>query len=207
LNSDSSRTAGLEKYIKIKLNCKVMIIRNIDVSLGLVNGTIGTVKQVINDGFSGIPIKIKITVKKREFEIDRVKGKFEVFPGAFIYKNQFPIILVYGITIHKSQGMSLECCIADIGNNIFSCGQTYVALSRVTSLNGLHLINFDAANIKAQTSGIDEYNRLKQKYRPDLKLIDKNSQMHYKIRDLPGLNRPNITSSSANVVLKCNKSF
>jgi hypothetical protein len=78
--------------------------------------------------------------------------------------------------------MSLECCIVDIGNNI--CGQTYVALSRVTTLNGLHLINFDPANIKAQTSAIDEYNRLKKKYRPDLKLIDKNFQKHYKIRDL-----------------------
>lgn len=52
LNSDSSRTAGLEKNNKIKLNCKVMLIRNIDVTLGLVNGTISTVKQVIHDGFS-----------------------------------------------------------------------------------------------------------------------------------------------------------
>lgn len=99
-----------------------MIIRNIDVTLGLVNGAIGMVKQVIYDGFSGIPIKIKIAVKDKEFDIDRVKSKFEVFPGAFIYRNQFPITLAYGITIHKSQGMSLECCIADIGNNIFSCG-------------------------------------------------------------------------------------
>jgi len=62
LNSDSSRIAGLEKNIKTKLNCKIMLIRNIDVTLGLVNGTIGTVKQVIHDGFSGIAIKIKITV-------------------------------------------------------------------------------------------------------------------------------------------------
>lgn len=128
MNSDSSRTAELERNIKIKLNCKVMIIRNIDVTLGLVNGTIGTVKQVTHDGFSGIQIKIKITVRQREFEIDRVKGKLGVFPGAFIYRNQFPISLTYGITIHKSQGMSLECCIADIGNNIFSCDQTCVAL-------------------------------------------------------------------------------
>lgn len=125
---------------------------------------------------SGIPIKINITIKEREFEIDRVKGKFEGFPGAFIYRNQFPITLAYGITIHKSQGMSLECCIVDIGNNIFSCGQTYVALSRVTSLNDLHLINFDPANIKAQTSSINEYNRLKKQYRRDLKLIDENFQ-------------------------------
>jgi len=47
LNSDSSRTARLEKNIKIKLNCKVMIIRNIDVTLGLVNGAIGMVKHDI----------------------------------------------------------------------------------------------------------------------------------------------------------------
>jgi len=91
-----------------------MIIRNIDV-------TIDTVKQTkLHHELSGIPITIKITIKEIEFEIIRDRGKFEVFPGAFIYRKQFPKILSYGITVHKSQGMHI--CIVDIGNNIFPCG-------------------------------------------------------------------------------------
>lgn len=48
LDDDSSRTTGLQKYLNVKLNCKIMLQRNIDVSNGLVNGAIGTVKNIIN---------------------------------------------------------------------------------------------------------------------------------------------------------------
>ena len=51
---------------------------------------------------------------------------------------QMPLILSWAITIHKAQGLSIEKALIDIGNNIFECGQTYVALSRVKSLNGLY---------------------------------------------------------------------
>lgn len=52
-----------------------------------------------------------------------------------------------------------------------SCGQAYVALSRVTNLHGVHLINVDLKSIKAQASATTEYNRLRRKYRADLSEI------------------------------------
>ena len=62
-------------------------------------------------------------------------------------------MIAYSITIHKSQGLTLRNVVVDIGNSVFCCGQTYVALSRVTSLAGLNLINFDP-----RASGVRYYN-------------------------------------------------
>ena len=62
-----------------------------------------------------------------------------------IIKTQIPLIHAWAITIHKSQGMTLDYVVTDIGDNIFEYGQIYVVLSRVKSLDGLFLknINFD----------------------------------------------------------------
>jgi ATP-dependent DNA helicase PIF1 len=61
---------------------------------------------------------------------------------------QIPLIHAWAITIHKSQGATLDAAQIDIGNNIFECGQTYVALSRIKSLEGLYLIAFNPLKIK-----------------------------------------------------------
>jgi len=80
--------------------------------------------------------------------------KFQVMDRAYVIRKQFPLSLSYGITIYKSQGSSLQNAIMDIGNSVFSCDQIYVALSRVTSLDGLHLINFDSSSIFASEQAI-----------------------------------------------------
>jgi len=86
---------------------------------------------------------------------------------AYVTRKQFPLSLSYGITIHKSQGLSLQNAIMDIGNSIFNCGQVYVALRRITSLGGLHLVNYDPSSIIASEKAIIEYNRLRRIHKPE----------------------------------------
>ena len=61
------------------------------------------------------------------------------------------------MTIHKIQGSTLDCAAIDIGQTVFEYGQTYVALSRVRSLEGLYLLNFNASKIRANPKVVAFY--------------------------------------------------
>ena len=72
------------------------------------------------------------------FSVDNASGSIrEEAIGSF---SQFPLRLAWAITIHKSQGLTFERAILDV-NNIFASGQSYVALSRLTGLQGLVLLS------------------------------------------------------------------
>jgi hypothetical protein len=71
-----------------------------------------------------------------------------------------PLILAWALTIHKSQGATMDAAEIDVGSGIFECGQTYVALSRVKSLDGLYLTSFDAQKIRINKKVKDFYESL-----------------------------------------------
>jgi ATP-dependent DNA helicase PIF1 len=73
---------------------------------------------------------------------------------------QIPLIHAWAITIHKAQGVSLDLAQIDAGSNIFECGQTYVALSRIKSMEGLYLTAFDPQKIKVNKKVQDFYTNL-----------------------------------------------
>lgn len=185
IEDDASRSAGLSQKIVIKVGAKIMLRRNIDVTLGLVNGAIGLVKSVTRSNENNEVESINIDLGNYVVHsIERISVKFQVLDKAFIIRKQFPICLSYGVTVHKSQGLSLKNAVIDAGNTIFSVGQTYVALSRVTTLEGIHLINFDPHAVKANSKAIDEYNRLRSIYRKDLPLISNQVKRWTKVYDL-----------------------
>ena len=95
-----------------------------------------------------------------------------VMKNYYIYRTQFPLFLAYAVTIHKCQGLSLDCAIVDLSSKVFADGMAYVALSRVKSFAGLHLICFDSNSIKVNLGCIKEINRLRKLHRSDLPLID-----------------------------------
>jgi ATP-dependent DNA helicase PIF1 len=71
---------------------------------------------------------------------------------------QIPLCLAWALTIHKIQGATLSVAEMDIGQSIFEYGQTYVALSRIQSLDGLYLSAFHPQKIMANPKVVAFYN-------------------------------------------------
>jgi len=125
----------------------------IDVTLGLANGAIGTVSSVKYsiDQAAVVDIIVIKFGEGREHKLEKVRSKFQILDNAFVYRHQFPITSAYAITVDKSQGLTLRNVVTDAGNTVFTCGQSYAAMSRVTKLPGLH---FDPRGIKILSSAV-----------------------------------------------------
>ena len=133
-----------EKCLKLKIGTHVMCVVNINVcgELHIANGSQGIIVGFNEDN---LPY-VKFNNSKEPFLIDYYIWKSEVHKSIGV--SQIPLIYSWAITIHKAQGLTLENAIIDIGSNIFAHGQTYVALSRLKSLDGLYLTSFDYSKIK-----------------------------------------------------------
>ena len=102
------------------------------------------------------------------YQVPKVKSRFMVMNKIYVRRMQFPLILAFAVTIHKCQGLSLNCAIMDLSDQVFCAGMAYVALSRVKKLEKLHLVSFQPQVIKASPMSLQEINRLRQIYCPDL---------------------------------------
>ena len=130
-----------EKEIAIKIGAQVMCIVNMPCS-NICNGSQGVVTGFCD--ITGCP-RVKYN-NGCEIVMSRHIWLSDKIPGIGI--SQVPLILAWALTIHKSQGATMDTAEIDVGNNIFECGQTYVALSRVKNLEGLYLSSFDVSKIK-----------------------------------------------------------
>jgi len=127
-----------------------MLIRNL--GDGLVNGSIGTVQNIVVNEHN---VVTKLMIKFNDPEsgsllqdpnydnavgLPKLDQEF-LYNGRFIVRRQFPIVPAWSVSIHKSQGMTLDSVRVGIQKKIFSHGMIYVALSRVRTLDGLYLEN------------------------------------------------------------------
>ena len=143
-----------DESIRLKIGSQVMCIVNLDQDNGIINGSQG--KIIAFDTETNDPI-IKFFYKNIVRTISKhtwINDKYENYSIS-----QIPLILSWAITIHKSQGITLEYANIDIGSNIFECGQSYVALSRVKSLNGLYIRNLNVSKIRSNKKVIEYYKR------------------------------------------------
>ena len=120
--------------ISLTLNAQIMVIRNISVETHLVNGTRGV---IIGLNEKSVMIKdINNKIHTITYYTDNNKSN----------KNNIsfmPLKLAYAISIHKSQGSSIDCLELDLGDDIFVSGQAYTALSRATNLKNIKINNLE----------------------------------------------------------------
>jgi len=148
-------------FLKLKIGAQVMMIKNTYQKDGIINGSLGIVK-----GFSSkkqYPIvefanAKEITIGQEQWNIEKFdeEGNIAVLEASM---TQIPLILAWAMTIHKSQGLTLDKISCDL-SDIFSCGQAYVALSRARSLDGVFINSIDFNKINANEEAINFYRSL-----------------------------------------------
>jgi ATP-dependent DNA helicase PIF1 len=141
INGDfGGRAFPADEELELKLGAQVMFLRN-DSDQRWVNGSLGVVTRIAQT--------VWVEVDGEEHEVQPStweKYKYSYSPATKELKKdvvaeftQFPLRLAWGVTIHKSQGKTYERAVVDLGQRSFAPGQTYVALSRISALDGLYL--------------------------------------------------------------------
>jgi ATP-dependent DNA helicase PIF1 len=147
--------------MELKVGAQVMMLKNTYQKEGIINGSLGIIQDFAkktnypivkfnNGAILTIAPEIwaleKFDVEKRE-----IKTEAEM--------SQIPLLLAWAMTIHKSQGMTLDKVKCDL-SKVFADGQIYVALSRVKTLEGLHIDGIDFSRIRANPEIVEFYNQI-----------------------------------------------
>jgi len=137
LDADAPYSPSLELCV----GAQVMLLTNMNQEHGLVNGSRGIVT-----GYSpgGLPM-VRFLGFTDPVLVDR--AHWWLADHDMIGRSQIPLKVAYAITIHKSQGATLDSALIDVGSRTFEYGQAYVALSRCRSLEGLYIWSLDPTRI------------------------------------------------------------
>ncbi|NCP44937.1 MAG: helicase, partial [Flavobacteriales bacterium] len=174
----------VDEHLILKKGAQVMFIKN-DPSgqRKFFNGKIGTITNIDSDGIEVTSEGDDYPIEVEKYEWENVKYKLdeatnqieENVVGKFI---QYPLRLAWAITVHKSQGLTFTKAIIDVGN-AFASGQVYVALSRLTGLEGLVL----TSSINQQSLQLDEtitqFSRTKADERMLPQLLENEAQAYF----------------------------
>ena len=141
VEKDFTRILPADEELHLKAGAKIMMLAN-DSDKRWVNGDIGYVHE-LGDDFVRVQLRGSVydvqpyVWEQIRYEYNPLTQRLEKkVKGTF---TQYPLKLAWAITIHKSQGMTFDNVYLDMGRGAFATGQTYVALSRCRSLNGVHL--------------------------------------------------------------------
>ena len=145
----NDKTIILEDYnINLIKGLMIMITRNIDFEKGLINGTIGIIENLSYNSVSIIDNNMMKHTIYYHKDINENNGTYVKF---------MPIKLAYALSIHKSQGATLDAIEVDGSSYIFAPGQLYTALSRVRNLSSIKLINLEKTSFMCHNLVKDFY--------------------------------------------------
>jgi ATP-dependent DNA helicase PIF1 len=152
LESENLRTKRINPMVTLKVGTHVMCTQNVDETL--CNGSQGVVVRFEQ----GLPVVQwwNGTRLVRPYTIESEK-----VPGVAVL--HMPLMYAWAVTIHKAQGATLHSALIDVGTGIFEAGQTYTALSRLSSLDFLYLTSFDPNKIKTNPAVIAFYEKLAER--------------------------------------------
>ncbi len=146
--STNSNTAKLiekgclaDQELKLKIGARVILLKNLDIKNGLVNGSTGEIIKFLD---KSVLVEFDNGITK---EILPARWEWYNKDDIIAFREQLPLKLAYSITIHKSQGMSLDKAFIDLSKT-FADGQAYVALSRLRSIDGLYLKGLNRYSFK-----------------------------------------------------------
>lgn len=140
---DADRSLQVEEKLYLKVGARVLFVKN-DPTGRWVNGSVGTVRKLttheVTIGIDGVKKLVNVercTWENIRYRFNEKTGRLETETvGTF---RQYPLRLAWAMTIHKSQGLTFDNVCLDLTHHPFAHGQTYVALSRSRTLEGLSL--------------------------------------------------------------------
>lgn len=159
-SDNASKTLDMQTIapskLVLKIGAQVMLLKNINVNAGLVNGARGVVVR-FEEGLPVVRFK-----NKKEYTAKSERWYVKNSNGMLLCRRQVPLNLAWAFSIHKSQGLTLDCVEMSL-SKIFEAGQAYVALSRAQSLDTLRVLDFDSRHVWADTSVLEFYQRFRKR--------------------------------------------
>lgn len=142
--------------LELKIGAQVMLLKNISVTDGLVNGARGVVLRYDNN------VPVVQFKKRREYAAKTEKWMIKTPSGGLLVRRQVPLKLAWAFSIHKSQGLTLDCVEMSL-SKVFEAGQAYVALSRVQNLQSLRVLDFNGKQVWANADVLQFYKMFRRR--------------------------------------------
>jgi ATP-dependent DNA helicase PIF1 len=162
------KNMDIPEKIELCVGAQIVVLANLDQDKGIVNGTRGKIIDLLSN-----KIKIK-RVDNSVCDIEYHKCMNAENPEITV--SYMPVKLAYALTIHRSQGMTLDALEVDIGNKIFAAGQAYTALSRARNLKSVKVIEVSPDSFITRKSVIKFYKKLENLDNLDNKENSENKQ-------------------------------
>lgn len=183
--AEAKEANGLEAELLVSIGTRVMLRNNLCVSFGLVNGAVGVVRHIVMQANRQIEEPEEEILQDRERRPHVIMVEFQNYTGPMIHncvpipmvkhrwrsgqyrlsREQFPLMVAFAISIHKSQGLGFDRVVIDLGQTEDPLGLAYVAMSRVKTLEGLafyRVVNQNRLDSIRRAPGFQERTQFEQ---------------------------------------------